>query len=163
MTQKAALAPVAIGYANQAAVFDNTRGVDTGGGLSEQAVLAGDRLMMTSATAAPWVQRLVAQVNERAAELTSLASAVENNGVPPQLARLHDSQTTGSMAVFTQHYVLQYNEQTRSAIIHDRTLLGALTGQLALRQPVTVRYEEGVASASPPQRDQRNEGRGREE
>ena len=158
-----ALAPVAIGYANQAAVFDNTRGGDTGGGLSEQAALAGDRLVMTGATAAPWVERLVVQVNERAAELNSLATAVESNGVPPQLARLHDSQTTGPMAVFTQHYVLQYNEQTRSAIIHDRTLLGALKSQLVLRQPLTVRYDEGAASTVPLQRDRHKEGRGREE
>ena len=72
-----ALAPIAIGYANQAYVFDNTRGGDTGGGLSQQAGLIGDRLVMTGATAAPWVRRVVEQVNARAAELNSLATAVE--------------------------------------------------------------------------------------
>ena len=154
-----ALAPIAIGYANQAYVFDNTRGGDTGGGLSQQAGLIGDRLVMTGATAAPWVRRVVEQVNARAAELNSLATAVETNGVPPQLARLNNSETAGPMVVMTQHYALQYHEPTRSAVLHDRTLLGATADKLVLRQAITVRYDEGVAREIAPERDRARQGR----
>jgi predicted ABC-type ATPase len=61
-----ALAPAAIRYADQAFVFDNTLSGETGGGLSQQAGLIGDRLVATSGTTAPWVARLIEQINERA-------------------------------------------------------------------------------------------------
>lgn len=99
-----ALALAAIGYANQAFVFDNTRPGASGGGLSEQAGLIGDRLVLIGRAAVPWVRRLVKQVNARATELRSLARAVANKGLLPQLARLDDSQSSGEIIVVNQCY-----------------------------------------------------------
>lgn len=147
-----ALAPVAIGYAHQAAVFDNTRQGDTGGGLREQAALAEDRLVLTADNPAPWVRRLVEQVNARERELRTLTAAVEGRGVPAQLARLDDSRNSGPIMLVNQHYVLQYNETARVAVVHDRTLLGPLADRLAVRQEATIAYKEGVAEAPTPQR-----------
>lgn len=147
-----ALAPIAIGYANQAAVFDNTRQGDTGGGLSEQAALVGERLVLTGETTVPWVQRLVERVNARAGELRSLTTAVESNGVRPQLARLDDSRNTGPIMLVNQDYVLQYNEATRAAIVHDRALLGALADGLVAPERITIDYKEGAPTAHAPRR-----------
>jgi len=147
-----ALAPIAIGYAHQAAVFDNTRQGDTGGGLREEAALAGGRLALTADNPPPWVQRLVEQVNERANELRSLAAAVESNGVTPHLARLDDSRNSGPIMLVNQHYALQYNEATRSAIVHDRALLGALADRLVPRENISIDYRDGVASEHTPRR-----------
>ena len=152
-----ALAPVAIGYANQAFVFDNTRAGETGGGLSQQAGLLADRLVTTGMNTAPWVARLVKQVNERAKELQAFAHGAQRSGVPPQLARLHDSQTSGPIMVVGNQYVLQYDELTRTSILHDRSLLGPITDRLAVRLFVNIRYDEGVATEHAPQRGRASE------
>lgn len=145
-----ALAPIAIGYAHQAAVFDNTRQGDTGGGLCEQAALVGERLVLTGDTAAPWVQRLVEQVNARVSELRSLATAVENSGAMPQLARLDESRNSGPIMRVNQHYVLQYDEAAHSAIVHDRALLGVIADHLVTRERITIDYNEGITTAHTP-------------
>ena len=147
-----ALTPAAIGYASRAFVFDNTLAGETGGGLSEQAGLVGDRLALIGRTAAPWVRRVVREVNARATELRSLARAVANRGLTPALARLDDSQTSGPIIVVNHHYALQYDETTRSAIVHDRALLGAIAERLLAQQFITLRYKQGVASEYTPQR-----------
>ena len=141
-----ALTPIAIGYAHQAAVFDNTRQGDTGGGLCEQAALVGERLVLTGDTAAPWVQRLVEQVNARASELRALATAVENNGAKPQLACLDDSHNSGPIMRVDQHYVFQYHEAARAGIVHDRVLLGAIADHLVTRERITIDYKEGITT-----------------
>ena len=147
-----ALAPVAIGYANQAFVFDNTRSGETGGGLSQQAGLLGDRLVMTTRTAALWVARLIDQVTERSNELLSFAHGVQKSGLPPQLARLHDSRTSGPIMVVGKHYVLQYDELTRTSVLHDRSLLGTIADHLTVHQDIEIRYSEGVALEASPKR-----------
>jgi predicted ABC-type ATPase len=147
-----ALAPVAIGYAQQAAVFDNTRQGDTGGGLREQAALAGERLVYTTDNPVAWVRRLAEQVNARADELRSITAAVEAKGLPAQLARLDDNRTIGPIVLVNQHYVLQYDERARVGVIHDRALLGTLAERLAPREAATIDYKEGVAAAPAPRR-----------
>lgn len=61
-----ALAPVAIGYADQALVFDNTQLGDTGQGLTIHAKLVGNRIVFDVPSPAKWVQSLADRVNERA-------------------------------------------------------------------------------------------------
>ncbi len=139
-----ALAPVAIGYAHQAFVFDNTRGGETGDGLSQQAGLIQDRLVPTGSTAARWVLRLIEQVNERTAEL--LAFSQEPLSLPPALASLNNNTTSGLILVVGKHYALQYDDVTRTAVVHDHVLLGAITQHLSRGQSVTLTYSEGVAS-----------------
>lgn len=147
-TRTLALAPVAIGYAQQAAVFDNTLQGDTGSGLREQAALADTRLIFTAPTPSAWVRRLVEQVNTRANELRAITRAVEANGLPVQLARLSDGRTSGPIVLVNQHYVLQYDEHSRTTVVHDRTLLGALASPLVPRESTTLHYKDGVAAAT---------------
>ena len=147
-----ALAPIAIGYASQAFVFDNTRSGETGAGLALQAGLAGDRLVPVAGAAA-WVERLVAQTNERADELRAFARTRAGRS-RPQLARLDDSRTSGPLVVRGKHYVLQYDELSASSVLQDRVLLGAHADKLVAGRPIEIRYTEGVARArrAPPQR-----------
>lgn len=143
-----ALAPVAIGYAQQAAVFDNTLQGDTGGGLREEAALADTRLIVTAANPSAWVRRLVKEINARAQELRSITRAVEAKGLSAQLARLSDGRTSGPIVLVNQHYVLQYDERSRATVLHDRALLGALASPLMPRESTTIHYKDGVAAAA---------------
>lgn len=145
-TRTLALAPIAIGYANQAFVFDNTYSGETGGGLSQQAGLIGDRLVFTGHATASWVTRLIEQVNERSAELGVSARSAQSSELPPKLARLHDSRTSGPLIVIGKHYALQYDELTKTSVVHDRALLGAIADRFVAGQVLEIRYNEGVAS-----------------
>lgn len=148
-TRTLALAPVAIGYADQAFIFDNTHGGETGGGLSQQAGLVGDCLVASSSTTAAWVARLIEQVNERAAELSNWDS--------PQLAWLHDNCMSGEIVFIGKHFVLQvarideendagFKMLTLTLVIHDLVLLGSFADRLAVGQVIGLCYHDGVAS-----------------
>ena len=145
-----ALAPVAIAYADQAVVFDNTQGGDTGRGLSVHAALQANRLEFTVDQPAAWVRTVAARVNERATEIQAFASGAGSRGLPPQLAKLDGGSTRGPIIAVGKHYVLQYDEASRSSVLHDRTLLGALADQLNVQDNRCVSYREGVASIEPP-------------
>lgn len=145
-----ALAPVAIAYADQAVVFDNTQGGDTGRGLTVHAALHANRLEFTVDQPAAWVQTVAARVNERAAEVQAFARGAESRGLPPQLAKLDGGSTQGPIIAIGKHYVLQYDEQTRSSVLHDRTLLGALADGLSVQENRRLSYREGVATIEPP-------------
>lgn len=45
----------------------------------------------------------------------------------------------------------QYDESTRSAVLHERVLLGAQAHGLVLRESQRLVYRDGVASIEPPQ------------
>ena len=143
-----ALAPLAIGYADQAFVFDNSRMGDTGGGLSQQAMLVGGRLVLLGSTSAAWVRLLAGQVDERADELQSLARSIAAGGLPPALAQLDDAQTTGPVVGVGKHYVLQYDRRTTSMVLHDWLLLGEPGKALAVGQVLEIRYADGVAAVA---------------
>lgn len=145
-----ALAPVAIAYADQAVVFDNTQGGDTGRGLTVHAALHANRLEFTVDQPAAWVQTVAARVNERAAEVQAFARGAESRGLPPQLARLDGGSTQGPIIAIGKHYVLQYDEQTRSSVLHDRTLLGPLADGLGVQENRRFSYQEGVPTIEPP-------------
>lgn len=71
-TRMLALAPAAIALADQAVVFDNTGGGETGLGLSQQAVLFGRCLLGNyDAVLLPWVARLIDQINNNIAAVTA--------------------------------------------------------------------------------------------
>ncbi len=144
------LAPIALGYADQAAVFDNSQRGGTGRGLSQQAALDGDRMVLLDVTPADWVERLGAQVNERAAELRGFASGAQ--ALAPQLARLDGGRTSGPFISIGRHYALQYDEPTGRSVLHDRALLEPQGRGLAVRQTCEIRYREGVATVRVPRK-----------
>ena len=145
-----ALAPVAIAYADQAVVFDNTQGGDTGQGLAVHAVLHANRLALTVNQPANWVQTMAAQVNERLSELRAFAGAAESRGLSFQLARLDGGSTQGPIMAIGKHYLLQYDDMGKSSILHDRALLGALAEPLSVQDTRRFRYRKGVASIELP-------------
>jgi predicted ABC-type ATPase len=134
-----ALAPVAVSYADQALVWDNSAGGDTGGGLSLQAVQQGGRMAVLGERAAPWVRGLVVQVNERAAAIEALARG------PVQLAHLGEGDTRGPILAINRHYVLQLDEATNTHVVHDGALLGEAVKALRLNRSCRIRYRQGVA------------------
>jgi predicted ABC-type ATPase len=147
-----ALAPVAIGYADQAFVFDNTQQGDTGRGLQLQAVLQNNRMTVTVDSPAKWVQTLVEKVNERVREIDTFAESIAKAQQPaPVLARLEDGSTTGPIIAVGKHYALQYDADARMSVLHDRILLGSIASKLAERQVHRIHYREAVAETDGPQ------------
>jgi predicted ABC-type ATPase len=144
-----ALAPVAIAYADQALVFDNTQGGDTGRGLTVHAALQANRLEYTVEQPAAWVRKVALQVNERAAEMQVFVRGAESRGLPPQLAPLDGGSTQGPIIVVGKHYLLQYDEHTRAGVLHDRALLGSLADLLSVQDSRRFTYREGTASIEP--------------
>ena len=145
-----ALAPVAIAYADQAVVFDNTQGGDTGRGLTVHAALHANRLEFTVDRPAIWVRAVAAQVNERVFEVETFVRGTESRGLPLRLASLERGSTQGPIIAIGKHYLLQYDEQSQSGILHDRALLGALADPLVVQDKRRVCYREGVASIELP-------------
>lgn len=141
-----ALAPVAIGLADQAVVFDNT---PRGAGLTPQAALRDGRLVYLTDAPAQWVQRLVERVNERAAEQQAFIATLQARGLPLRPVRLDGDSTQGPIIAVGKHQVLQYDESTRTSVLHDRVLLGAQADALATREGRRVAFREGVASVEP--------------
>jgi predicted ABC-type ATPase len=137
-----ALAPIAVSYADQALVWDNSLGGDTGGGLSLQAVQQGGRMAVLTSLAAGWLRGLAARVNERAVALETLAR------MPMQLAHLGQGDTRGPVFAMNRHYLLQLDEATQAHVVHDGALLGEGAKALALNQRCRIRYRQGVADLS---------------
>ena len=137
-----AFAPIAIGYADQALVFDNSnRGAD--GGLQLQAQLVGQKLELMTEKPAKWVGALLGRVNDRADELSRIQDDAGTRAMPLNLARLDGGQTQGPIEVLGPYYAIQQDLQTKALIVHDRTLLPA---DLQVEQGRSYRtgYREGV-------------------
>lgn len=143
-----ALAPVAIGYADRALVFDNTQLGDTGRGLAVHATLTGNRLVYDVPSPAKWVQTLADRVNERASEIEAFAKVQR---LSPVLARLEGGATTGPIIAIGKHYVLQYDAEARISVLHDRVLLGEQGARIASQEVHRISYREGVAAIEGPQ------------
>lgn len=143
-----ALAPVALGYADQALIFDNTQRGDTGQGLAVHGVLTGNRVVFATNTPAQWVQTVAERVNERAMEIESFAKVQR---LSPVLARLDGGVTAGPIIAIGKHYVLQYDADARISVLHDRILLGEQGARIASQEVHRISYREGVAAIEGPQ------------
>ncbi|HUG25662.1 hypothetical protein [Piscinibacter sp.] len=144
---------MAVAYADQAVLFDNTQGGDTGNGLRVHAALHAARLKYTTDTPAQWVQKVTGLVNTRAAELQALARDPQSRGSPPQPARLHGGVSQGPIIAIGEQYVLQHDESSRLNVLHDKVLLGPQVEQLVPRKSQRLSYFEGVVTVEPPQPD----------
>jgi len=139
-----ALAPVAIGYADQALIFDNTARGASNDGLQLQVAIDDGRIASSVRNTAKWVQELTDQYQERAQELGKIASKHPDETF---LANLN-SATQGPIVGLGRHYAVQLDEQTRHYILHDKVLLGAERfSTLKTSEVYNMQYKEGVASA----------------
>jgi predicted ABC-type ATPase len=139
-----ALAPSALGYADDALVFDNSRR-GREGGLQLQAHLVEGELVLCSAEPADWVAALATAVHDRATELSRLHKHAKEAGLPLMLARLDGGMSIGPLERMGQHHVLQFDLQSRVLLAHDRALLPAET-ELHEGRSYRLGYLEGVSS-----------------
>jgi predicted ABC-type ATPase len=142
-----ALAPLAIGLADEALVFDNSlRGSE--GGLRLQAQLMNGALLLCTSQPEAWVAELAVNVRERTAELPWLHDEAQARQLPLVVARLDGGRTVGPIEIAGRHHVLQHDLQGRVLVLHDRTLLPA-DAALAIGRHCCIDYLEGVGSVEP--------------
>ena len=139
-----ALAAVALSYADQGIVFDNTRAGDTGSGLSLQALWQDSRIELAAPDVAKWVKLLATRVTERTQEIDSIVKAATAKGRPPKIALLDGGQSEGPVIVDGKHYVLQLDTATGATVLHDKALLGPAARILRAGQAHRIEYKEGV-------------------
>lgn len=141
------LAPLAMGFADEALVFDNSRrGVE--GGLRLQAQLMGGQLVLSSKDPEDWVAELTIRVRERRAEAARMRDEAETQGLPLVLARLDGGLTIGPLHWLGEHHAMQLDTQTRTLVLHDRTLLPPDV-PLQPAHSYRIGYLEGVSSLEP--------------
>lgn len=138
-----ALAASALGYADDALVFDNSRR-GREGGLQLQAHLVDGELVLCSAEPADWVTALSTAVHERGAELARMHESAQARGLPLMLARLDGGMSIGPLETLGNHHVLQFDLQTRVLLAHDRALLPPI--ELHQGRSYRIGYLEGVSS-----------------
>lgn len=138
-----ALAPSAISFATHAYVYDNTVW-GTQAAQQLHAVLAGNRLQPTVAHPAAWVQELIEHTNARAAELEDLHRSAKDRTVLA-VPNLVASVTEGVIAVSGQYFVLQTDQTSGMALIHDKALLPKPVVQ---RHSYRIEYADGVAKVT---------------
>lgn len=132
-----ALAPTALGLADQALVYDNSEAVL---GIRLQALgVAGRLLELDPSASAAWVRALASRMEERVAELAHVRNACSGMLA---LARLDDGITTGRVVHVGRHLALQ-QVADGPAVLHDLALLPS--GLLAADADFEVAYREGVA------------------
>lgn len=138
-----ALLPAAIGYADEAIVFDNSLRGDLGG-MRLQAQLVGERLMLTTPGPAAWVAALSRRIDERSAEVAQVRQLALAKAVTLQAANLSDGQTEGPVEFAGRHFVLQQDQGTQGHVLHDRLLLapGAASRQGAICR---ITYSDGAS------------------
>jgi predicted ABC-type ATPase len=136
-----ALAPLALVYADQAVLFDNTHSGSTGHGLSLQAHLHAGRAVYAVEKPANWVKTVVTQFNERLAEFESLVDTAKTQDWPLELAPLHNESTHGVVVALGRYLVVQYNKPL--ALVHERMLLGDWAHTLAVGDTKRIAYREG--------------------
>lgn len=142
-----ALAPAALGYADDALVFDNSRR-GAAGGLDLQAKLLDGRLGLLTAAPQRWVATLAREVNERAAELERLTREASDEGLALAQAPLNGAAVEGvireAAAPGSRRLHVQHVLASNSLVIHDAALVKA---DLQIGQRYRIAYKEGIARA----------------
>lgn len=141
-----ALAPCALGYANDALIFDNSRRGAVGG-LDLQARLVRGGIERLTTTRAPWVEALACEVDSRAAEIDGLKRLAQSRGAVLAQAALHDSAIEGIVedtAPTGHRFFVQNDAASQQLVVHDSALL-----HVALEPGRTYRitYDQGVGTA----------------
>lgn len=133
-------APVAMHFADQALVFDNS-GSDGQAGLQLQAMKVDGRMAMVVEDGEPWVTTLVRQTHERLDERARLCASKPSVGEAFTEAQLDASATVGPITWAGVYHLVQRDERTGVDVMHDR----ALVGSLAVGRRVKVTYQQGVS------------------
>jgi len=139
-----ALAPLAIGHADEALVFDNSRR-GSEGGLQLQAQLVNGELLLSTDQPEAWVAELALRVRERTAELAGLHEAAQARELPLVQARLDGGRSLGPVEIAGRHHFLQHDVQAGVLVVHDRALLPVDT-VLVPGQRCCISYLEGVST-----------------
>lgn len=143
-----ALAPAALGYADDALIFDNTRR-GAAGGLDLQATLKDGRFELLTAAPARWVDTLARRVNERAIEFEALQAFAASRGHPLVQAPLSTAVSKGTIidrggAAQRESFYLQHDPRSNALVVHDKALL---QHQLEAGKAYAITYKAGVGQA----------------
>lgn len=138
------LLPAALGYADEAIVFDNTRRGDLGG-LELQAQFVDERLVLATDRPAGWVTLLTQRIDQRVAEVAQVRQMAMGKAMKLEAANLLAGQSDGPVEFVGGHFVLQRDLQSQGLVLHDRPLLSP---GVRLAQGTTCRigYSEGVSA-----------------
>ncbi len=142
-----ALAPAALGHADQALIFDNTR--RGAGGLDLQATLQDGRLELLTAAPARWVGTLARRVDERAIEFEALQAFARSRGHPLMQAPLSTAVSRGTIvdrggAAHRESFYLQHDPRSNALVVHDKALL---QHELDAGKAYAITYKAGVGKA----------------
>lgn len=141
-----ALAPCALGFADDALIFDNSRR-GAAGGLDLQARVVGGHVERLAVAPARWVEALTSEVQTRDAELDGLQRWARSRGATLTQAALHDAATEGVVedtASIGVRFVVQHDAASMALVVHDAALLHA---DLRPRCGYRIAYDDGVGTA----------------
>jgi predicted ABC-type ATPase len=130
-----ALAPLALAYAHEALLFDNS----SRQGLQLQATLLDGHFSTMTPIAAGWVRTLIHQYQVRHTNRESLVELAVRRGISIIEADLSRGTYRGPVALSTSHFVAQEHGSRSTWILHERQLLNA---DLSVGENYTVDYGE---------------------
>jgi predicted ABC-type ATPase len=114
-----ALAPLALAYAHEALVFDNSSRF----GLQLQAALIGGYFSTTTPAPLAWVRGLINQYEARLTNRASLVELAVRRGISIVEADLAHGRYHGGIALATHYFVAQEHGSRSTWILHERQLL----------------------------------------
>jgi predicted ABC-type ATPase len=114
-----ALAPLALAYAHEALIFDNS----SRHGLQLQAALIGGDFSTMTPPPFAWVRSLINQYETRLTNRASLVELAVRRGISIVEADLTHGHYRGSIALATQHFIAQEHGSRSTWILHERQLL----------------------------------------
>jgi predicted ABC-type ATPase len=141
------LAPAALIYADKALVFDNSRRGALGG-LELQATLEQRRLQVVSASPAPWVTRLMIEVNARIGHTDEVRYQADRERCQRSFADLSDGDIVGVIRDTKEARVARFQVQQApngTLVMHD---MAVLPTRMQPGRTYRVIYRDGVASAT---------------
>jgi len=130
-----ALAPLALAYAHEALIFDNS----SREGLLLQAGLNEGQFVSHTERPLPWVRTLIKQYETRLTNRASLVELAVRRGITIVEADLTHGHYRGAVALCTQHFVAQEHSSRSTWILHERQLLDA---EVDIGQHCAVDYGE---------------------
>lgn len=113
------LAPLALAYAQEALLFDNS----SRHGLQLQAALVGGDVSTMTPAPLAWVRTMINHYETRLTNRASLVELAVRRGISIVEADLTHGRYRGSIALATQYFVAQEHGSRSTWILHERQLL----------------------------------------
>ena len=128
-----ALLPKAAEIADAIFIYDNSEDFNPA---RMQLMIDRTGEIITAKELKPWVtERVLVPLEERSDERKAIKEAFANSGKPPlQAADELRGSYDGQVVCVTKHYLVQFDEATKTAIRHDRSMLETSAERAGYRQ-----------------------------